>query len=198
MPSRSTGSSSPTASASSAEPSSEACDRIDREGQVLEAGGDDLFRGALGRDLLDLVDHGRLCGGGIGLDRLDRIDEPDEDRLHQVGVLLEELGAHDDVGRDVLAAGVGPQVALVDEDRAAAFEDQPGRPRLGNPGAVDRRRRGTTRAWSSWTAAGSTRRRRPRAWSRSPARPARPAARRPGCCRATAWRASCRRVARAS
>ena len=59
-----------------------------------------------------------------------------EERLHHVGVLLEELGAHDEVRRDVLAA-CRPQVALVDEHRAAALLDQPGRPRLGHPGAVD-------------------------------------------------------------
>ena len=73
--------------------------------------------------------------GGVGVDRVDRVDEPVEQARDDVGVLLEEAGGDDQVGRDELA--VGPQVALVDEHVAAAFEDQPGRPRLGDPGAVE-------------------------------------------------------------
>ena len=51
------------------------------------------------------------------------------------GWSFEELGGHHEVGGDVLA--LGPQVALVDQDLAAALLDQAGRPRLGHPGAVD-------------------------------------------------------------
>jgi hypothetical protein len=50
-------------------------------------------------------------------------------------VLVQELVAHDEVGGD--EAAVGPQVGLVDEDLAAALEDEARRPRLGHPGAVD-------------------------------------------------------------
>ena len=55
--------------------------------------------------------------------------------LHDVGVLLEERRADDEVGGDVLA--LGPQVALVDEHVGAALLDEPGGPGLGHPGAVD-------------------------------------------------------------
>ncbi len=50
-------------------------------------------------------------------------------------MLVEELLAHDQVRRDVLA--VGPQVGFVDEDLAAAFGDETRRPRFGHPGTVD-------------------------------------------------------------
>ena len=72
---------------------------------------------------------------GIGVDRVDRVDEPVEQPGDDVGVLVEEPGGDDQVRRHELA--VGPQVALVDEHVAAAFEDEAGRPRLGHPGAVD-------------------------------------------------------------
>ena len=61
-----------------------------------------------------------------------------------VGVLVEELRGDDQVRRHELA--VGPQVGLVDEHVAAALVDEPGRPRLGHPGAVDGRRPGTRSA----------------------------------------------------
>ena len=64
------------------------------------------------------------------------VDEAVDERLDDVGVLVEVLGGHDQVGRDELA--VGPQVGLVDEHVAAALEHEAGRPRLGHPGAVDR------------------------------------------------------------
>ena len=58
-------------------------------------------------------------------------EQPGDD----VGALLEEVRGDDQVRRDELT--VRPQVALVDEHVAAPFEDQAGRPRLGDPGAVE-------------------------------------------------------------
>jgi hypothetical protein len=50
-------------------------------------------------------------------------------------VPLEEPGPHHQLGGDVAAPG--PQGLLVDQDLAAAVQLQAGRPRLGDPGAVD-------------------------------------------------------------
>ena len=107
------------------------------------------------------------------------------------GCSFEELGRHDEVGRDEVA--VGPQVGLVDEHVAAAFEHEAGGPRLGHPGAVEGagleggERVGVVLRRDVHVAAAAACR------SRSPRRAARPAARRPGCCRATGWRAWRRR-----
>ena len=52
----------------------------------------------------------------FSLTKFVRLDLALEQLLDDVGVVLEELGAHDQVGRHVLA--VRPQVALVDEHLA--------------------------------------------------------------------------------
>ena len=84
----------------------------------------------------------RLGCGRIGVDRVDRVDETVEQARDDVGMLLEELGGDDQVRRDELS--VGPEVALVDEHVPAAFEDQPGRPRLRAP-----RRRRCSPSWNA-------------------------------------------------
>ncbi len=84
---------------------------------------------------LDAGVGGLLSRSRVGVGDLDGFDESVDERLDLVRVLLEVLGCHDQVGRDELA--VGPEVGLVDEDLAAAFLHEPGRPRLGHPGAGD-------------------------------------------------------------
>ena len=60
------------------------------------------------------------------------VDEP----LDDVRVLLEEVASRT-IRWVVTYSPVRPEVALVDEDLAAALVDEAGRPRLGHPGAVD-------------------------------------------------------------
>ena len=97
---------------------------------------DELGRDRLARCLLDPAGDERF---GFGPDpspmKSIAVAEALDQLLHDVGVVVEELGAHDEVRRDVLA--LGPQVALVDEDLAAALVDEAGRPGFRHPGAVD-------------------------------------------------------------
>ena len=72
---------------------------------------------------------------GVVLGQLDRGHVAAQQRRDGVRVLLQELGAHDQVRGDELA--VRPQVLLVDQHLAAALEDQPGGLGLGHPGAVE-------------------------------------------------------------
>ena len=58
-----------------------------------------------------------------------------EESTHQLGLLLHELGASDDVRGDELS--VRPQFALI-KQHVAACVDEPGGERLGQPAAVDR------------------------------------------------------------
>ena len=89
---------------------------------------------------------------------------------------------------------VGPQVGLVDQHVSATLEDQAVAHGSGTqaPSMVAGLERGER--VGVVLRAGSSRRRRRRCRSRSPAPPARPEARRPGCCPATASRASSREV----
>ena len=86
-------------------------------------------------DGLDALVGERLGLVGVALDQVDGGGQPLDDPLHHVGVLLEERGAHDEVGGDVLA--VRPQVGFVDQHVGAALLDEAGGPGLGHPGAVD-------------------------------------------------------------
>ncbi len=135
MPVRSTSSSRPTAMASSAEPCSE--EAIGSTVNVRFSKAPAIVSSA--RRLVVIASMpsfvARQGGRRIGVDRVDRVDESVEQAGDDVGVLLEEAGGDDEVGRHELA--VGPQVALVDEHVAAAFEHEPGGPRLGHPGAVE-------------------------------------------------------------
>lgn len=74
--------------------------------------------------------------GGVGLGEVDGGNVALEEVLNDVGVLLEEGRAHDQVSGHVLAAG--PEGLLVDEDLALGLLDHPGGPGLGHPGAGDR------------------------------------------------------------
>ena len=68
-----------------------------------------------GDDVPDVL----LCLAGFLGDEVAASRWPGEQRLDRVGVLLEEVGADgEDGGRELPAR---PQVALVDEDLAAAF-----------------------------------------------------------------------------
>ena len=66
-----------------------------------------------------------LHGGSVTLEQI----------LDDVGMLLEELGPHEQHGRGELA--VLPQVRFVDENVRAGVEDQPRHPRLRQPRAVE-------------------------------------------------------------
>ena len=136
MPSRlSTGSSRPTATASSAEPISELA--IGSSVKVRFGHAASMTSALSGLPVIlpiSVVGEG-LGLVGVGVDELVRRDLALEELLHDVRVLVEELRGHHHVGGDVLA--LGPQIALVDEHLAAALLDQPGRPRLRAP----RRRR---------------------------------------------------------
>ena len=81
-----------------------------------------------------VVDHrGRLVG--VVGDPLHGGDVALEQVLDDVGVLLEELRAHEQHGGRELA--VLPQLGLVDQHVRAGVEDQPRHPRLRQPRAVD-------------------------------------------------------------
>ena len=73
--------------------------------------------------------------GGVVLDVVVRRHLRVHELLHHVGVVLQEARGDDELRRHVLT--LRPQRRLVDEDLAAAFGDQPSRPRLGHPRALD-------------------------------------------------------------
>ena len=116
---------------------------------------------------------------------------PLEQVFDHIRVLVEEVGADQQHrGREL---AVLPQVGLVHQHVRAGIDDQARHPGLRQPRAVDLavleqlqglrvlgRRDGHVAARPSW-------------WSRTPRRRARCAARRPACCRAAGWRASCPR-----
>ncbi len=110
-------------------------DRVDGEREILEGSGDRLVSQPARRDRLDPVVGRRQGGRRVGVDRVDRVDESVEQPRDDLGLILEESGLDDQVRRDELT--VGPQVTLVDEDMAATFEDEAGRPRFGHPGPGD-------------------------------------------------------------
>ncbi len=110
-------------------------DGVPSEREVLPGAGDHLVGEPLSGDGLDAVVDHRLRLGGVGIGVLDCLDQPAQEALHDVGVLLEELGAHDQMGGDVEA--VGQQVAFVNENDATSLLDEAGGPGLRHPGAVD-------------------------------------------------------------
>ena len=135
MPSRSTGSSSPAVRASSADPNSDAAIGSGVKVRLLPRRRQHLGGDRRPGDGLDGLGHRRLRALGIRGGGVEGGEVALEQRADELGSLLERRGADDQVRGDVRA--VVPQVAFVDEDLAAALLDQPGRPRLGHPGAVD-------------------------------------------------------------
>ena len=110
MPSSSTGSSSPTSSASLRRLRQRRGDRVEGEHEVLPRGVEHLLALSglsVTASMPSLVSD--LASLGVALDEVDGGGQALDDPLHDVGVLLEERGADDEVGGDVLA--VGPEVA---------------------------------------------------------------------------------------
>ena len=188
---RSTGSSTPTAMASSAEPCSDEAigSRVKRRLAHAPA----IVSSPSGLVVIASMPALTVGLGGVGIlvGDVDRVGETDDERLDHVGVLVEELGRHDQVGRDEVT--LRPQVGLVDEHVAATFEHEAGRPRLGDPRAVEGAGLECSQRVGVVLRRDAARRRRRWCRWRSPRRAARPAVRRPGCCRATARRAWRRR-----
>src|SRR6266511_5589923 len=134
MPLRSTGFSSPAASASLADFRSDVA--IGSFVNVRFLNDAVTSSGAIGLPVALSMPWPTSCSLlRVALDQVIGCNLPLEEPLHDIGVVLEELRSDDQLCRHVLA--LGPQLALVDEDLAPALLDKPRRPWLGDPRAVD-------------------------------------------------------------
>ena len=132
---RSTGSSSPTAWASSAEPCSDAAIGSSVNSRCSHAPA--IVSSARRLVVTFSMPSLTICWAAAGSPLASSMasprpaDEVADDRR----VVLEVPGGDDQVGRHELP--VRPELGLVQEDLAAAFVHQAGGPRLGHPGAVE-------------------------------------------------------------
>ena len=97
-------------------------DRVVRERQVLPSRRQHGVAHALLGDLLDLVVDRLLGVGRVGVHVVVRLHLALEEALHDVGMVGEELRAHDEVRGHELPAR--PQIALVDEHLTLALDHQ--------------------------------------------------------------------------
>ena len=132
---RSTSSSSSTAMASSAEPCSDDAigSSVNSRFSQAPAMVSSPSRLVVTRSMPSLTRPWAVAASSLAC--VDRLAQAGDQVAHDVGVVLQEAGGRDEVGRHELA--VGPQLGLVEQDVPAALEHEARRPRLGDPGAVE-------------------------------------------------------------
>ena len=110
-------------------------ERVIGDIHVLVGQIDFCTRQSFAGDALDLTVDDSLGALRIAEDPLDRVDMRLEELVDDIGILIEERLADNDVGRHKLA--VRPERALIDKDFAMAFDHQTRRPRFRHPGSIN-------------------------------------------------------------